>query len=101
MVAFVPFVVILHSGNHSSCFCRSYGQLFNQVSTALDVWIANSQDTTSLAPFIYGTESLGPGISNLLYSNRTTLEDGWCYHVITGSGAGTTVAGQDPCGWLE
>lgn len=66
-------------------------------------WIATSRDTAPiLAPFIFGALErllLPFGLHHMLTVPMNYTELGGTYKILTGSGAGSTVAGQDPL-WL-
>ena len=99
---FVPFVVILRSVIVAIVLSFVWPVVQSGINS-FGIWIANSQDTAPvLAPFIYGTLErllLPFGLHHMLTIQMNYTELGGVYHVITGSGAGTTVAGQDPL-WL-
>ena len=99
---FVPFVVILRSAIVAIVLSFVWPVVQSGINS-FGVWIANSQDTAPvLAPFIYGTLErllLPFGLHHVLTIPMNYTELGGVYEVITGSGAGTTVAGQDPL-WL-
>ena len=99
---FVPFVVILRSVIVAIVLSFVWPVVQSGINS-FGIWIANSQDTAPvLAPFIYGTLErllLPFGLHHMLTIPMNYTELGGVYHVITGSGAGTTVAGQDPL-WL-
>ena len=99
---FVPFVVILRSAIVAIILSFVWPVVQSGINS-FGVWIANSQDTAPvLAPFIFGTLErllLPFGLHHMLTIPMNYTELGGVYHVITGSGAGTTVAGQDPL-WL-
>jgi len=99
---FVPFVVILRSVIVAIVLSFVWPVVQSGINS-FGIWIANSQDTAPvLAPFIYGTLErllLPFGLHHMLTIPMNYTELGGVYEVITGSGAGTTVAGQDPL-WL-
>ncbi|MCY7041048.1 PTS transporter subunit IIBC [Streptococcus sanguinis] len=99
---FVPFVVILRSAIVAIVLSFLWPVVQSGINS-FGIWIANSQDTAPvLAPFIYGTLErllLPFGLHHMLTIPMNYTELGGVYEVITGSGAGTTVAGQDPL-WL-
>ena len=99
---FVPFVVILRSVIVAIVLSFVWPVVQSGIN-GFGIWIANSQDTAPvLAPFIYGTLErllLPFGLHHMLTIPMNYTELGGVYEVITGSGAGTTVAGQDPL-WL-
>ena len=99
---FVPFVVILRSAIVAIVLSFVWPVVQSGINS-FGIWIANSQDTAPvLAPFIYGTLErllLPFGLHHMLTIPMNYTELGGVYEVITGSGAGTTVAGQDPL-WL-
>ena len=99
---FVPFVVILRS----VIVAIILSFVWPVVQTGINnfgIWIANSQDTAPVfAPFLYGTLErllLPFGLHHMLTIPMNYTELGGTYTVLTGAGAGTTVAGQDPL-WL-
>src|SRR5699024_10832922 len=67
------------------------------------IWIANSKDSAPiLAPFIFGTLErllLPFGLHHMLTVPINYTELGGTYTILTGSGTGNVVAGQDPL-WL-
>ena len=99
---FVPFVVILRSAIVAIILSFVWPVVQSGINS-FGVWIANSQDTAPvLAPFIFGTLErllLPFGLHHMLTIPMNYTELGGVYEVITGSGAGITVAGQDPL-WL-
>ena len=99
---FVPFVVILRSAIVAIVLSFVWPVVQSGINS-FGIWIANSQDTAPvLAPFIYGTLErllLPFGLHHMLTIPMNYTELGGVYEVITGSSAGTTVAGQDPL-WL-
>ncbi|MBD7912201.1 PTS transporter subunit IIBC [Clostridium cibarium] len=99
---FVPFVVIV--GSVVSAVVLSILWPFAQGAlNSFGIWLAKSKDTAPiLAPFVYGTLErllLPLGLHHMLTVPVNYTELGGVYQVLTGSGAGSTVAGQDPL-WL-
>ncbi|WP_143317599.1 PTS transporter subunit IIBC [Clostridium sp. HBUAS56017] len=99
---FVPFVVI--AGSVVSAVVLSILWPFAQGAlNSFGIWLAKSKDTAPiLAPFVYGTLErllLPLGLHHMLTVPVNYTELGGVYQVLTGSGAGSTVAGQDPL-WL-
>jgi len=99
---FVPFVVII--GSVVSALVLSI--LWPFVQTLLNdfgKWIATSKDTAPvLAPFVYGTLErllLPFGLHHMLTIPMNYTPLGGTYTILTGSSAGSVVAGQDPL-WL-
>ena len=99
---FVPFVVILWSVIISIGLALVWPVIQTGINN-FGQWIATSSDTAPVfAPFIYGTLErllLPFGLHHMLTIpiNYTAL--GGTYTVLTGSGAGGQVFGQDPL-WL-
>ncbi|WP_407391044.1 PTS transporter subunit IIBC [Carnobacterium jeotgali] len=99
---FVPFVVILWSVIISIGLALVWPVIQTGINN-FGQWIANSSETAPIfAPFIYGTLErllLPFGLHHMLTIpiNYTAL--GGTYTVLTGSGAGSQVFGQDPL-WL-
>lgn len=99
---FVPFVVIL--GSTVTALILSVIWPFIQGSlNAFGVWLAESKDTAPvLAPFVYGSLErllLPFGLHHMLTIPVNYTELGGVYTTLTGTAAGTVVAGQDPL-WL-
>ncbi|KZE10310.1 PTS transporter subunit IIBC [Priestia aryabhattai] len=99
---FVPFVVI--GGSVVTALLLSIVWPFIQGSlNSFGQWIATSRDTAPiLAPFIFGALErllLPFGLHHMLTVSMNYTELGGTYKILTGSGAGSTVAGQDPL-WL-
>ncbi|WP_228307463.1 PTS transporter subunit IIBC [Priestia sp. J2] len=99
---FVPFVVI--GGSVVTALLLSIVWPFIQGSlNSFGQWIATSRDTAPiLAPFIFGALErllLPFGLHHMLTVPMNYTELGGAYKILTGSGAGSTVAGQDPL-WL-
>ncbi|MDI3095355.1 PTS transporter subunit IIBC [Priestia megaterium] len=99
---FVPFVVI--GGSVITALVLSIVWPFIQGSlNSFGQWIATSRDTAPiLAPFIFGALErllLPFGLHHMLTVPMNYTELGGTYKILTGSGAGSTVAGQDPL-WL-
>ncbi|WP_455920018.1 PTS transporter subunit IIBC [Priestia megaterium] len=99
---FVPFVVI--GGSVVTALLLSILWPFIQGSlNSFGQWIATSRDTAPiLAPFIFGALErllLPFGLHHMLTVPMNYTELGGTYKILTGSGAGSTVAGQDPL-WL-
>jgi PTS system glucose-specific IIC component len=99
---FVPFVVI--AGSVVSAIVLAIFWPFAQGGlNSFGVWLAKSKDTAPiLAPFVYGTLErllLPFGLHHMLTVPVNYTELGGVYQVLTGSSAGSVVAGQDPL-WL-
>ena len=99
---FVPFVVIL--GSVVASIVLSIVWPFVQGAlNSFGMWIASSKDTAPvLAPFVYGTLErllLPFGLHHMITVPMNYTELGGVYEIVTGSAAGTIVAGQDPL-WL-
>ena len=99
---FVPFVVIL--GSTVMAILLSLIWPFIQgLLNSFGQWIATSKDTAPIvAPFIFGSLErllLPFGLHHMLTVPINYTELGAVYTILTGSGAGTAVAGQDPL-WL-
>lgn len=99
---FVPFVVII--GSVVASIVLSIVWPFVQGAlNAFGMWIASSKDTAPvLAPFVYGTLErllLPFGLHHMITVPMNYTELGGVYEIVTGSAAGTMVAGQDPL-WL-
>lgn len=99
---FVPFVVILRSTLVALVLALIWPVIQAGIN-GFGMWIASSQDTAPvLAPFIYGTMErllLPFGLHHMLTIPMNYTALGGTYEVMTGSGAGTKVFGQDPL-WL-
>lgn len=99
---FVPFVVILRSTLVAFVLALIWPVIQAGIN-GFGMWIASSQDTAPvLAPFIYGTMErllLPFGLHHMLTIPMNYTALGGTYEVMTGSGAGTKVFGQDPL-WL-
>lgn len=99
---FVPFVVIF--GSTVTAVIVSIVWPFIQAGlNSFGMWIATSQDTAPiLAPFVFGCLErllLPFGLHHMLTVPMNYTELGGVYTMLTGSGAGQIVAGQDPL-WL-
>ncbi|WP_394237199.1 PTS transporter subunit IIBC [Niallia oryzisoli] len=99
---FVPFVVI--AGSVVTALILSIIWPFIQgLLNDFGRWIASSRDTAPVvAPFIFGALErllLPFGLHHMLTVPMNYTELGGTYTILTGSSAGTTVAGQDPL-WL-
>lgn len=99
---FVPFMVIL--GSIIASIVLSIIWPFVQGAlNSFGMWIASSKDTAPvLAPFVYGTLErllLPFGLHHMITVPMNYTELGGVYEIVTGSAAGTMVAGQDPL-WL-
>ncbi|WP_412096003.1 PTS transporter subunit IIBC [Bacillus sp. PS06] len=99
---FVPFVVI--AGSVVTALILSLIWPFIQgLLNDFGRWIASSRDTAPVvAPFIFGALErllLPFGLHHMLTVPMNYTELGGTYTILTGSSAGTTVAGQDPL-WL-
>ncbi|WP_042273137.1 PTS transporter subunit IIBC [[Clostridium] dakarense] len=99
---FVPFVVIIGSAI-ASIILSIIWPFVQGALNAFGMWIASSKDTAPvLAPFVYGTLErllLPFGLHHMITVPMNYTELGGVYEIITGSAAGTMVAGQDPL-WL-
>lgn len=96
---FVPFVVI--GGSTVVALILSVVWPFAQGAlNSFGIWLANSKDTAPvLAPFVYGALErllLPFGLHHMLTIPVNYTELGGVYTALTGSAAGTVVAGQDP-----
>ena len=96
---FVPFVVI--AGATIVAIIVAIVWPFAQGAlNAFGIWLANSKDTAPiLAPFAYGCLErllLPFGLHHMLTVPVNYTELGGVYTIMTGTAAGTTVAGQDP-----
>lgn len=99
---FVPFVVIV--GSVVTALVLSIVWPFVQgLLNNFGQWIATSRDSAPIvAPFVYGALErllLPFGLHHMLTVPMNYTELGGTYKILTGSGAGSTVAGQDPL-WL-
>ncbi|WP_100331302.1 PTS transporter subunit IIBC [Bacillus xiapuensis] len=99
---FVPFVVIV--GSIVTAIILSIVWPFIQgLLNDFGRWIATSRDTAPIvAPFVFGALErllLPFGLHHMLTVPINYTELGGTYTILTGSSAGTTVAGQDPL-WL-
>ncbi|WRP07169.1 PTS transporter subunit IIBC [Rossellomorea aquimaris] len=99
---FVPFVVIV--GSVVIAVVMSVVWPFIQgLLNDFGQWIATSRNTAPIiAPFIFGALErllLPFGLHHMLTVPINYTELGGTYKILTGSGAGSTVAGQDPL-WL-
>lgn len=99
---FVPFMVIL--GSIIASIVLSIIWPFVQGAlNSFGMWIASSKDTAPvLAPFVYGTLErllLPFGLHHMITVPMNYTELGGVYEIVTGSAAGTMVAGQDHL-WL-
>lgn len=99
---FVPFVVILWS----VIVAIGMSAFWPFVQTGINSfgkWLATSSESAPfIAPFLYGTLErilLPFGLHHMLTIPVNYTELGGVYTVLTGSNAGSTVAGQDPL-WL-
>lgn len=99
---FVPFVVIAGS-TVVAVIVAIIWPFIQAAINGFGQWIASSQDTAPiLAPFLYGMLErllLPFGLHHMLTVPMNYTELGGVYTVLTGSGAGSIVAGQDPL-WL-
>ena len=99
---FVPFVVILWSVI-VAIILSSVWPVIQGLLNDFGIWIANSKDSAPiLAPFIFGTLErllLPFGLHHMLTVPINYTELGGTYTILTGSGTGNVVAGQDPL-WL-
>ena len=99
---FVPFVVIL--GSTITAVVLSFIWPFAQGAlNGFGQWIATSQDTAPIiAPFIYGAGErllLPFGLHHMLTIPMNYTELGGTYTILTGTNAGSIVAGQESL-WL-
>ncbi|AXQ77789.1 PTS glucose/maltose transporter subunit IIBCA [Streptococcus chenjunshii] len=99
---FVPFVVIIRSAAVALILATIWPVIQSGIN-GFGMWIASSQDTAPiLAPFLYGTLErllLPFGLHHMLTIPMNYTSLGGTYEVLTGSGAGSQVFGQDPL-WL-
>lgn len=99
---FVPFVVI--GGSIVTAVILALVWPFIQgLLNDFGRWIATSRDTAPVvAPFVFGALErllLPFGLHHMLTVPMNYTELGGTYTILTGTSAGTTVAGQDPL-WL-
>ncbi|MBY0096678.1 PTS transporter subunit IIBC [Mesobacillus maritimus] len=99
---FVPFVVI--GGSIVTAIILAVVWPFIQgLLNDFGRWIATSRDTAPVvAPFVFGALErllLPFGLHHMLTVPMNYTELGGTYTILTGTSAGTTVAGQDPL-WL-
>ncbi|MCA1055915.1 PTS transporter subunit IIBC [Rossellomorea aquimaris] len=99
---FVPFVVIV--GSVVTAVVMSIVWPFIQGAlNDFGQWIATSRNSAPIiAPFVFGAMErllLPFGLHHMLTVPINYTELGGTYKILTGSGAGSTVAGQDPL-WL-
>lgn len=99
---FVPFVVIV--GSIVIAVIMAIVWPFIQgLLNDFGQWIATSRNTAPIiAPFVFGALErllLPFGLHHMLTVPINYTELGGTYKILTGSGAGSTVAGQDPL-WL-
>ncbi|MGL5989199.1 PTS transporter subunit IIBC [Cetobacterium sp.] len=99
---FVPFLVIFWSFVMATVLSLVWP--FIQLGlNSFGEWIATSRNTAPVvAPFVYGTLErllLPFGLHHMLTIPMNYTELGGLYTVLTGSEAGTIIAGQDPI-WL-
>ncbi len=99
---FVPLAVIFWSVIVSLLLSAIWPVVQSGINT-FGIWIADSSKTSPvLAPFIYGTLErllLPFGLHHMLTIPMNYTSFGGTYEILTGSGAGTVVFGQDPL-WL-
>ncbi|AND80154.1 PTS transporter subunit IIBC [Streptococcus pantholopis] len=99
---FVPFVVMVRSAAVAFILALIWPVIQSGIN-GFGMWIASSQDTAPiLAPFLYGTLErllLPFGLHHMLTIPMNYTSLGGTYEVLTGSGAGSQVFGQDPL-WL-
>ncbi|MEX2785417.1 PTS transporter subunit IIBC [Streptococcus sp. H49] len=99
---FVPFVVMVRSAAVALILALIWPVIQSGIN-GFGMWIASSQDTAPiLAPFLYGTLErllLPFGLHHMLTIPMNYTSLGGTYEVLTGSGAGSQVFGQDPL-WL-
>ena len=99
---FVPFVVMTRSAAVALVLSAVWPVIQSGIN-GFGMWIASSQDTAPiLAPFLYGTLErllLPFGLHHMLTIPMNYTSLGGTYEVLTGSGAGSQVFGQDPL-WL-
>ncbi len=99
---FVPLAVIFWSVIVSLVLSIVWPVIQSGINS-FGIWIANSADTSPfLAPFVYGTLErllLPFGLHHMLTIPMNYTSFGGSYEILTGSGAGSIVFGQDPL-WL-
>lgn len=99
---FVPFVVILWSVIVSLIMSAIWPFVQGGINQ-FGIWLATSGESAPfVAPFVYGTleRLLIPfGLHHMLTVPINYTQLGGVYTTLTGSGAGSVVAGQDPL-WL-
>ncbi|MBU5594051.1 PTS transporter subunit IIBC [Amphibacillus sp. MSJ-3] len=99
---FVPFVVMLWSVI-SAVVLSIFWPFIQGLLNNFGEWIAGSRDSAPfIAPFVFGTLErilLPFGLHHMLTVPINYTELGGLYTVLTGSNAGSVVAGQDPL-WL-
>ncbi|HZG71650.1 MAG TPA: PTS transporter subunit IIBC [Chondromyces sp.] len=99
---FVPFVVILWSVVTALVLSLIWPSIQGALND-FGKWIASSRDTAPvIAPFIFGTLErllLPFGLHHMLTVPINYTELGGTYTILTGTSAGSVVAGQDPL-WL-
>ncbi|ANX14285.1 PTS transporter subunit IICB [Fictibacillus arsenicus] len=99
---FVPFAVILWSVITALILALVW-PFIQGLLNDFGKWIATSRNTAPvIAPFVFGTLErllLPFGLHHMLTVPINYTELGGTYQIMTGSGAGSSVAGQDPL-WL-
>ncbi|RBP06150.1 PTS transporter subunit IIBC [Rossellomorea aquimaris] len=99
---FVPFVVIVGSIVIAVIMAIVW-PVIQGLLNDFGQWIATSRNTAPIiAPFVFGALErllLPFGLHHMLTVPINYTELGGTYKILTGSGAGSTVAGQDPL-WL-
>ena len=99
---FVPFAVILWSVITALVLAIVWPFIQSALND-FGRWIATSRNTAPIiAPFVFGTLErllLPFGLHHMLTVPINYTELGGTYQIMTGSGAGSSVAGQDPL-WL-
>ncbi|MFB5673774.1 PTS transporter subunit IIBC [Paenibacillus terreus] len=99
---FVPFVVILWSVI-IAVIMAAFWPFIQTGINGFGKWLAASSESAPfIAPFLYGTLErllLPFGLHHMLTIPVNYTQLGGVYTVLTGSNAGSTVAGQDPL-WL-
>jgi PTS system glucose-specific IIC component len=99
---FVPFAVILWSVITALVLAIVWPFIQSALND-FGRWIATSRNTAPvIAPFVFGTLErllLPFGLHHMLTVPINYTELGGTYKIMTGSGAGSSVAGQDPL-WL-
>ncbi|WP_211746651.1 PTS transporter subunit IIBC [Paenibacillus sp. Marseille-Q4541] len=99
---FVPFVVILWSVIIAVIMAAVWPFVQTGINSFGKWLAASSESAPFIAPFLYGTLErvlLPFGLHHMLTIPVNYTELGGIYTVLTGAGAGGTVAGQDPL-WL-